>query len=117
MISDPAPNSNPKLVLQQCIIDNAFDAGLLSFNSSVQADNTLISNCGNNIIIELGGIYTFSNCTIAAYSTTFLLHKNPVMSASNFVDQNGGTITADLDAVFSNCIFGAITAQWMMKWS
>ena len=102
---DPATNSNPKLIIHQCIIDNAYDAGLLSINSSVQADNTLISNCGKNINIILGGDYTFTNCTVASFSNSYLLHKAPVLIATNFADQNGTTITADMNALFSNCIF------------
>lgn len=107
VVQDPASNTNPKLVLHQCIIDNAYDAGLLSIHSSISADNTLISNCGKNINIILGGNYTFTNCTIAAYSNNYLLHKFPVLTAANYTDQNGTTITADMDAVFRNCIFWA----------
>ena len=107
VVQDPASNTNPKLVMHQCIIDNAYDAGLLSIHSSISADNTLISNCGKNINIVLGGNYTFTNCTIAAYSNNYLLHKFPVLTAANYTDQNGTTITADMDAVFRNCIFWA----------
>lgn len=107
MVQNPASNSNPKLSMHQCIIDNAYDAGILTVNSSIDADNTLISNCGRNIFITLGGDYTFTNCTVAAYSNIYLLHKLPVLFASNAADQNGTTITADINAVFRNCIFWA----------
>jgi len=53
----------------------------------------------------LGGDYTFTNCTVASYSNSFLLHKTPVLIAANFADQNGVTLTANLNAVFRNCIF------------
>lgn len=99
-----ASNSSPKLVLHQCIIDNAYDAGILAVNSSVFADNCLISNCGSNINLLLGGAYSFTNCTAAAYSP-YIVHKNPVLSASNFAVINGSAITSSLDAVFTNCIF------------
>ena len=105
VVLDPSSNANPKLIMHQCIIDNAYDAGLLSINSSIQADNSLITNCGKNINIALGGDYTFTNCTVAAYSNNYLLHKLPVLIASNFADQNGVTVTADMNAVFNNCIF------------
>lgn len=105
VVLDPSSNANPKLILHQSIIDNAYDAGLLSINSSIQADNSLITNCGKNINIALGGDYTFTNCTVAAYSNNYLLHKLPVLIASNFADQNGVTVTADMNAVFNNCIF------------
>jgi hypothetical protein len=101
----PSVNANPKVILHQCIVDNAFDAGILSVNSSLQADNSLISNCGSNIILNYGGIYNFTHCTIAAYSTNFIIHKNPMLSVNNFTQLASGTLTADLNAVFRNNIF------------
>lgn len=101
----PSPNANPKVILSQCVIDNAYDAGILAVNSSLQADNSLISNCGNNISLSYGGSYSFTHCTVAAYSNLYLLHKNPVLFVSNAAIVNGGTVTANLDASFRNCIF------------
>ncbi len=101
----PSVNANPKLILHQCIIDNAYDAGILAVNSSVQADNSLISNCGSNIIISYGGTYNFTHCTVAAYSTNYLSHKNPALVANNFSTLTSPTLTTDLNAVFRNNIF------------
>jgi hypothetical protein len=98
-------NTNPKLTVQQCIIDNAFDVGLYCINSSVAADNSLISNCGTNIRITGGGNYSFVNCTVAAYSNNYLLHKIPVLTIQNYTQQGGVIIPAPLDATFTNCIF------------
>ncbi|MFT3682990.1 MAG: hypothetical protein QM791_22210 [Ferruginibacter sp.] len=97
-------NNNPKLRLHQCIIDNAYDAGLICVNTVVFADNTLISNCGSNINIILGGAYDFTHCTVAAYST-YITHKKPVLTASNFAEIDGTVYKADLTAYFTNCIF------------
>jgi hypothetical protein len=101
----PSVNANPKVILHQCIVDNAFDAGILCVNSSLQADNSLISNCGSNINLTYGGIYNFTHCTVAAYSTNFLTHKNPALNVNNFTQQAGATLTSDLNAVFRNNIF------------
>jgi hypothetical protein len=101
----PSVNANPKVILHQCIVDNAFDAGILSVNSSLQADNSLITNCGSNIILNYGGIYNFTHCTVAAYSTNYIIHKNPILSVNNFTQLASGTLTADLNAVFRNNIF------------
>jgi hypothetical protein len=101
----PSINANPKVILHQCIVDNAFDAGILCVNSSLQADNSLISNCGSNISLTYGGIYNFTHCTVAAYSTNFLNHKNPALNINNFTQQGGTTLTANLNAVFRNSIF------------
>jgi hypothetical protein len=100
-VLQPSVNANPKLTLSQCIIDNAYDGGLLCTNSSVAADNCLISNCGRNIATDYGGAYSFTHCTVAAYSTSFVLHKNPGVSLSNTNDANQ---TNPLSALLRNCI-------------
>ncbi|MBS1510092.1 MAG: hypothetical protein JST86_04580 [Bacteroidetes bacterium] len=107
VLVDLPSNSNPKLTLQQTIIDNAYDAGILSSNSSVYANNSLISNCGSNIAIINGGDYNFTNCTVTSYSNSYIIHKNPVLSISNFATTGSGTTTANLSAVFRNNIFWA----------
>lgn len=101
----PSVNANPKVILHQCVVDNAYDAGIYCVNSSLQADNSLVSNCGSNIILSYGGVYNFTHCTVAAYSNNFLTHKNPVLNVNNFLQQAAGTLTADLNAVFRNNIF------------
>ena len=105
--TSPSINANPKIILQQCIIDNAYDAGILAANTSLYANNSLISNCGSNIVLIYGGDYNFINCTAASFSNLYLLHKNPVLSVSNFATQGGATVTANLNATFRNCIFWA----------
>jgi hypothetical protein len=99
-----ADNNLPKVSMQQCIIDNAYDAGLLFVNSSFDINNSLISNCGININIILGGDYKLTNCTVASYST-YVNHKNPVLSANNFAMISGSNVSTRLNAVFENCIF------------
>lgn len=101
----PSVNANPKVILHQCIVDNAYDAGIYCVNSNLQADNSLISNCGSNILISYGGIYYFTNCTVASYSSNYLVRKNPVLAVNNYIDQGGSILTADLNAVFRNNIF------------
>lgn len=97
-------NSNPKVSLSQCIIDNAYDAGIICVNTILVADNTLISNCGNNINIILGGAYAFTHCTVVSYST-YVPHKKPVLTATNFAEIDGAVVKTGLTATFTNCIF------------
>lgn len=97
--------SSPKVNLSQCIINNIYDAGILTINTTFYADNSLISNCGSNIEIEYGGDYRFINCTMASYGNGNITHKNPVLQISNFITQNGATITSPLNGFFQNCIF------------
>ncbi|MEP6595122.1 MAG: hypothetical protein ABJA71_04205 [Ginsengibacter sp.] len=95
----------PKLKISQCIIDNIYDAGILGINTTIYADNSLISNCGSNVLLAYGGNYMFTHCTVASYGNIFTQHKDPVLQVYNFVKQDNQIITADLTAGFTNCIF------------
>jgi hypothetical protein len=88
--------SSPKIALNECIIDNIYDVGILAVNSSITARNCLISNCGNNIALG-GGDYNFNHCTVASYGNLYLDHKKPVL----FLSRSGRS----LRALFRNCIF------------
>ena len=97
----PSVNANPKLVLNECIIDNSFDAGIIAANSSIDARNCLVSNCGKNIVLFRGGDYNFTHCTVASISNQFIPHRDPVLQVSN----TDGLTSFPLNASFRNCIF------------
>ncbi len=105
VVTNPSVNANPKLVMHQCTIDNAYDAGLYCVNTSVQADNSLISNCANNVALLYGGDYNLTHCTVASFSNYYILHKYPVLQANNYAFLGGTAVTANMNAVFRNCIF------------
>lgn len=102
---DPSSNGNPKVSLNQCIIDNAYDAGIVTLNSSVSAVNCLVSNCGKNLLLAKGGNYQFLHCTIVSYSNNYILHKDPLLFISNYVNINNVPQPEPLSAIFRNCIF------------
>ena len=103
---DLASNApTPKISLNQCIIDNAYDAGIITLNSSIKAINCLVSNCGKNLYLLKGGDYQFIHCTVASYSNSFILHRDPVLTISNYIKVNNVPQTATLTALFQNCIF------------
>ncbi len=104
-VIDPSLNVNPKLILNETIIDNGYDAGIISSNSSIRARNCLISNCGKNLILTKGGNYQFTHCTVVSYSNPFISHKEPVLQLTNFGYTNNNLVSADLSALFRNCIF------------
>lgn len=97
----PSGNAHPKVTLNQCIIDNAYDAGIIALNSSIVASNSLVSNCGKNIVIGRGGDYEFNHCTIVSFSNAIIQHKDPVFNMSH----SDGTTSAPLNALIRNCIF------------
>lgn len=104
-ILDPSTNSNPKVRLSECIIDNAYDAGIIAINSSIRSTNCLISNCGKNVVLAKGGDYQMTHCTVATYSNSYILHRDPVLFVSNYILVNNTPVTANLSATFRNCIF------------
>jgi len=104
-VEDPAPNANPKLTLNECIVDNAYDAGIIALNSSIRARNCLVSNCGKNVILAKGGDYQFTHCTVVSISNSYILHRDPVLFVSNYILVNNNPVTASLSALFRNCIF------------
>lgn len=101
----PSINSEPKLKLEQCIVDNCYDAGVFGIGSDIVADNCLLSNNGKNLLLVYGGNYTFTHCTVVSYGNLFLQHKDPVLYIANYVEDGNSVLTADLDAHFRNCIF------------
>jgi hypothetical protein len=101
-VQDPSPNANPKVTLNECVIDNSYDAGIITLNSSVTARNCLISNCGRNIVLIKGGDYNFTHCTVASFSNGYIQHREPVLQIRNFDANNNTEI---LNATFRNCIF------------
>ena len=104
-IQDPSPNANPKLVLNECIVDNVYDAGIIAVNSSIRARNCLVSNCGKNIVLAKGGDYQFTHCTVASVSNSYIFHRDPVLFVSNYILVNNNPVVANLAASFRNCIF------------
>jgi hypothetical protein len=104
-VVDPKVNANPKLTLNECIIDNAYDAGIIAINSSIVARNCLVSNCGKNVILAKGGDYQFTHCTVASFSNSYILHREPVLFVSNYVLVNNIPDAKALTALFRNCIF------------
>lgn len=101
---EPSGNSDPKVTLHKCIIDNSYDVAIYAVRSSVTAENCLISNAGSNVKVNFGGEYNFTNCTIASYGNYYIQHKNPVVYMDNYFDDNGTIVSENLTAQFTNCI-------------
>ncbi|HZH95802.1 MAG TPA: choice-of-anchor Q domain-containing protein [Flavisolibacter sp.] len=102
-VINPSVNATPKVTINETIVDNAFDAGLLGINTNITARNVLVTNCGKNIMLVGGGNYSFTHCTVASFGNQFIQHKDPVLFVSNVL--NNTTPAANLSALFRNCIF------------
>src|SRR5882724_4686326 len=89
---DPSVNANPKVTLNQCIIDNCYDAGIIGLHSNIKAQNCLVSNCGKNVEIAYGGNYDFNHCTVVAYSNLYITHKDPTLLLTDYIKQSDNSI-------------------------
>lgn len=96
--------SFPKLSMNQCTLDNIYDAGIYGINSQISAVNCLISNSGMNILVARGGRYEFTHCTVASYANLFIPHSKPVCILSNW-DSTNQINSFDLSATLTNNIF------------
>jgi hypothetical protein len=103
IVDQPTANGIHKLVINETIIDNAYDAGIFGLNAGIKARNVLISNCGKNLLLVNGGNYDFTHCTVASFSNLFLQHKEPVLFLANYLNQTAPANA--LNATFRNCIF------------
>ena len=101
IVQSPAANSNPKLLMQECILDNIFDVAIGGSNTTIDVRNTLISNCGYNMFITAGGTYNLNHCTLVSYGNNYLQHKNPVLTISNIAGVNA---TNNLNCSIKNSI-------------
>lgn len=93
----------PRLVLEESIIDNAYDAGIIGIGSRIQARNILVSNSGKNILLLQGGDYHFEHATIVAYPNNFYQRRDPMVFISDNLENNSAGNFA-LNARFQNCI-------------
>ncbi len=105
MLNNPASNGQPKLQLKQTIIDNAFDAGIQAVSSSLNAENCLITNCGKNSGDGERWPIQFQSPHCCCLFNSFIQHKDPVLSLTNFLKEGNTTVDVNLTASFTNCIF------------
>ena len=103
----PSINAQPKIVLNACIIDNIYDIGIYGIQTSIVANNCLVSNCGKNMLLIYGGQYSFTHCTIATMANNYIAHKDPLLQISNSAKLGNTIVSAALNAQFQNCIFWA----------
>ncbi len=100
------------VTLEECIIDNCYDAGLIGSRAGIRAVNCLISNCGKNVMLLGGGNYEFTHCTNVAISNNFIQHKDPALIITDFIKEGDNIITSPLNVSFTNSIiwgaFGSV---------
>ncbi|MFM7710314.1 MAG: choice-of-anchor Q domain-containing protein [Ferruginibacter sp.] len=96
--------STPKLTLNQCTISQAKQEGMLCRNTTASLNNCLVYNCGSNFRIIEGGTYQLNHCTLAAFSTRYTAHQQPVFYASDIDLLSSSSLSKPLLVNMSNSI-------------
>lgn len=98
--------TRPDLVLENTSVYDCALSGILAVNAELSATNCLVYNIGeNNVALASGGIYDFTHCTLANYGSSYLSHRSPVLSISDFISFGSTAVVNDLiQADFTNSI-------------
>lgn len=87
-------NANPKVVVENTLVQNMSAVGVLAFTSVIRMENTCVANCGQFTFAgDLGGNYQFTHCTFANYGGAFSRREPSfALSNANLVNENGAII-------------------------
>lgn len=100
------------------IYNHAF-YGLFGFLGKINAENTLIYNCGKNIVgLYDGGDYNFLNCTFYARGSAYVSHsKDPAFYMNNYfkIDESTFVYADAASAKFDNCILYGTLEEEIVK--
>jgi hypothetical protein len=103
---DTVFTNTPNTLIENTFIKNMTYIGLLVQGSHVEADNLVIANCGQHaLVLNIGGKYRFSHCTIANYYTKSGRSTSSVVLNNYYEDVNGNIQLRPItQADFLNCI-------------
>ncbi|MEO8794521.1 MAG: hypothetical protein ABI390_03585 [Daejeonella sp.] len=109
-------NSNPKLILNNCIVKNMEVTALALYNADLKAFNNLIYNCGQFLVYAvLGGNYDFKQNTFAGYNFTFA-RQNPALYFSDTYSAGNSIQSAALNLnLTNNIIWGNLDNELLLE--
>lgn len=98
--------SKPTLYIANSKIQNMTSAGIYAQGSTIEANNCLISNCGQfALALTIGGSYEFYHCTFANYWGYSTRSTPSILLNNYYIDINGNIQVRSLNkAFFGNCI-------------
>lgn len=99
-------NNNPNLILQNSVVQNMNQIGVLGNTAHINFINSVISDCGQHLFAGvLGGEYEFFHTTLSNPSIAFA-HDNPSFIANNadFDPDEGSGFVTDLSITMVNSI-------------
>ena len=112
--ADTVVNSSPTAIINNCIIENMSAIGILGQGANLEANNSVVSNCGQyTIVCNIGGDYNFTHCTFANFWDLGTRNTPSILLNNYYEDINGILHIRDLNSVnFTNCIIdGGLTTE------
>jgi hypothetical protein len=104
--NETAPTSSNKLILENTQIYNTSVIGILARNYRIEAQNNLVFNSGEYLlVISGGGQYNFNHCTFANYWTFGPRQQPSVFFTNAYINPPGVLQVRSIENTsFSNCI-------------
>ena len=103
---DTVGSGNPTLTLKNTIISNMATIGVLAQGAKIDAENSVISNCGARMLaLTLGGEYSFTHCSFGNFWSHSIRQTPSILLNNYYVDVNNQIQLRDLIlADFGNSI-------------
>jgi hypothetical protein len=104
--ADTNINQNPTVKIRNTIIQNHSGIGILGQGARIEAENTLVRDCGQHLLAMVyGGEYDFKHCTFGNYWSFQTRSTASVLMNNYFEDINGNVQLRDItSAQFDNCV-------------
>jgi len=109
-VGTPDEDTIADVRLNNTIIENMSQSGILAFTSDIEAENTLINNCREFVVANLaGGNYLYRHCTFANFSFDFSRDNPAMVISDNIVLQNDQSIIEDVSfELYNSILYGSL---------
>lgn len=105
----------PNLTINSTVIQNCSQTGILGQAFAISGGDNVVVNCGQNLLeFDLGGSYSFYQCTFANYWNQTNNSSTPSARTTpsfNFNDYNSQYLIPFTNLSFGNCIFDGTLAE------
>jgi hypothetical protein len=114
LIADSSDLSRSKADIRHSVIHNTTYSCLWSVSSVITVSNTQLTNSGSYTVALIGGIHTFTHCTLANHQNLVTRDGSPTLVLANGLTDSGDTSLLypfPLTARFVNCIVSGSQTQ------
>lgn len=104
-LGTPDTDTIPDLVVTNTIIENMSRSGILNFTSDLYAANTLVNNCKEFTVGNIGGgNYRYEHCTFVNSGYSFFRENASFAITDNIPLEDNTTIVQSVDIIVLNTI-------------